>query len=209
MTRCARSPKTPAGWDVDQLGTDLQTGDVGNLNFLEPDQCDDMHGATITGKVDGTGATGTASDCDGSSKNIYRGDNYTDNLIRKIQASPIWTNPNKRVAIVIMFDEGDGDDRLQLLLRLESRRQAGPHGQRHGAGSAGQGRERQRRHRPDGRAVRQRQQGPRHEHLRRPDEPARRAEGHRRTATPTATSRSCARCRTCSAWPIRATTGRT
>jgi hypothetical protein len=99
------SPKTPAGWDVDQLGTDLQSGDVGNLNFLEPDQCDDMHGATITGKVDGTGATGTASDCDGNSKNIWRGDIYTDNLIRKIQASPLWNNPNKRVAIVIMFDE--------------------------------------------------------------------------------------------------------
>jgi hypothetical protein len=99
------SPKTPAGWDVDQFGTDLQTGDVGNLNFLEPDQCDDMHGTTITGKVDGTGANGTASDCDGGSKNIYRGDIYVDNLIRKIEASPVWMNQNKRAAIVIMFDE--------------------------------------------------------------------------------------------------------
>ncbi len=98
------SSKTPIGWNVDQLGADLASGDVGNLNFLEPDQCDDMHGTTITGR-DGTGATGTASDCDGGNKNIYRGDIYTDNLIRRIQASPLWQNQQKRVAIVIMFDE--------------------------------------------------------------------------------------------------------
>jgi hypothetical protein len=99
------SPNTPAGWDVDQLGTDLASGDVGNLNYLEPDQCDDMHGVTVTGKIAGTTNTGTASDCGGNAA-IYRGDNYTDYLIRKIQASPIWTNTQKRVAIVIMFDEG-------------------------------------------------------------------------------------------------------
>jgi hypothetical protein len=99
------SPSTPAGWDIDQLGTDLASGDVGNLNYLEPDQCDDMHGVTVTGKITGTTTTGTASDCGGNA-NIYRGDNYTDYLIRKIQASPIWTNTQKRVAIVIMFDEG-------------------------------------------------------------------------------------------------------
>jgi hypothetical protein len=99
------SPNTPAGWDVDQLGTDLWSGDVGNLNFLEPDQCDDMHGVTVTGTITGTTTTGTASDCGGSAA-IYRGDNYTDDLIRKIEASPVWTNTQKRVAIVIMFDEG-------------------------------------------------------------------------------------------------------
>src|SRR5262249_29325175 len=36
------SANTPAGWNVDQFGDDLLTGDVGVLNFLEPDQCDDM-----------------------------------------------------------------------------------------------------------------------------------------------------------------------
>jgi len=94
----------PTGWDIDQLGTDLWSGDVGQLNFLEPDQCDDMHGVTLQGTLpDGT--TKTASDCSGNAM-IYRGDNYTDYLIKKIQASPIWTNPEKRVAIVMMFDEG-------------------------------------------------------------------------------------------------------
>ncbi len=95
------SPNTPPGWDVDQLGTDLQSGDVGNLNFLVPDQCDDMHGITVRG----VGGVGTASDCGGNA-NIFRGDVYTDALIKKIQASPIWQNQQKRVAIVIMFDEG-------------------------------------------------------------------------------------------------------
>jgi hypothetical protein len=99
------SPNTPATWDIDQFGTDLASGDVGNLNFLEPDQCDDMHGVTVTGTIAGTTTTGTASDCGGNA-NIFRADNYTDYLIRKIQASPIWTNTQKRVAIVIMFDEG-------------------------------------------------------------------------------------------------------
>jgi hypothetical protein len=99
------SPSTPAGWDTDQLGTDLASGDVGNLNFLVPDQCDDMHGIGVTGPIGGGPATGTASDCGGNA-NIYRGDLYVDALIKKIEASPIWTNPQKRVAIVIMFDEG-------------------------------------------------------------------------------------------------------
>jgi hypothetical protein len=99
------SPSTPAGWDVDQFGTDLASGDLANLNYLEPDQCDDMHGITVTGTVTGTGASGTASDCSGSAL-IYRSDRYTDWLIKKIQASAVWQNPDKRSAIVIMFDEG-------------------------------------------------------------------------------------------------------
>src|SRR5436190_10112035 len=101
------SPATPPTWNVDQFGTDLQTGDVGNLNFLIPDQCDDMHGLTVTGPITGSNppATGTASDCGGNAL-IYRGDTYVDNLIQKIQASPVWKNIQKRVAVVIMFDEG-------------------------------------------------------------------------------------------------------
>src|SRR6202030_1926210 len=32
--------------------------------------------------------------------------NYTDYLIKKIEASSVWKNTDKRTAIVIMFDEG-------------------------------------------------------------------------------------------------------
>jgi hypothetical protein len=91
----------PANYDIDQFGTDLASGNVGNLNFVIPDQCDDMHGITYTA-TDGTSAP---SDCSGSNI-ITRGDNYVDFLIRKIQSSPLWMNRQKKVAIVVMFDEG-------------------------------------------------------------------------------------------------------
>ncbi len=106
---------TPAGYDIDQLGTDLASGNVGNLNFLMPDQCDDMHGITVKG-TNGSGATVSASDCSGVANNvstsavspiITRGDNYVDYVVKKIQASALWQNPNRRVAIVLMFDEGN------------------------------------------------------------------------------------------------------
>jgi hypothetical protein len=99
------SPSTPPGWNVDQLGTDLQSGDVGQLNILEPDQCDDMHGIRVPGTVENTAVTDVASDCSGA-PGIYRGDLYVDWLVKKIQASPVWANTAKRVAIVLMFDEG-------------------------------------------------------------------------------------------------------
>jgi len=104
----------PAGYDIDQFGTDLNSGDVGQLNFVVPDQCDDMHGISVTGTDNGV--TKTASDCVSVSNAvsptalspiITRGDNYVKYLVEKIQASAIWRNPYKRVAIVIMFDEGN------------------------------------------------------------------------------------------------------
>ncbi|RZI62615.1 MAG: phosphoesterase [Rubrivivax sp.] len=105
----------PANYDVDQLGTDLASGKVGTLNFLVPDQCDDMHGISVIGKL-ANGASATASDCGSVANNvaqssaaniITRGDNYVDALVKKIQASALWKNPAKRVAIVLMFDEGN------------------------------------------------------------------------------------------------------
>jgi hypothetical protein len=93
------------GWNVDQFGTDLANNEVANVNFLEPDQCDDMHSITVQGTVPPSTTPINASDCSGSA-NIFRGDIYTDALIRKIQASPLWNNTAKRAAIVIMFDEG-------------------------------------------------------------------------------------------------------
>jgi hypothetical protein len=102
--KAARS--TPPGWDVDHLGTDLATGDVGNLNFLEPDQCDDMHGVKVEGTTAANPALQSASDCGKDDAILYRGDNYADYLITKIEASSVWKNADKRSAIVIMFDEG-------------------------------------------------------------------------------------------------------
>ncbi|MDD4915894.1 MAG: alkaline phosphatase family protein [Methylococcales bacterium] len=95
----------PGGYDIDQFGTDLASGDIGNLNFLIPDQCDDMHSITVNGTNISTSQAATATDCSGTAI-ITRGDNYVSSVVNKIQASSIWTNPNKRSAIVIMFDEG-------------------------------------------------------------------------------------------------------
>jgi hypothetical protein len=105
----------PAGYNIDQFGADLLSGDIGNLNFVVPDQCDDMHGITVSGTIAGTATPGKASDCSSVANNvptatggniITRGDNYVDFLVKKIEASPVWQNPNQRVAIVLMFDEG-------------------------------------------------------------------------------------------------------
>jgi len=87
----------PANYNYDQFSTDLANGDIGNLNFIMPDQCDDMHG------------TGSDPSCAGGSTAIVqRGDAYVAQVVAKIQASPAWTNPNRHVAIVVMFDEGEG-----------------------------------------------------------------------------------------------------
>jgi hypothetical protein len=106
----------PAGYNIDQLGTDLASGNIGALNFVMPDQCDDMHGITVKGTVGSDPTLVTASDCSSVANNvavatggaiITRGDNYVDNLVKKIQASALWQNPQKRIAIVLMFDEGN------------------------------------------------------------------------------------------------------
>ncbi|WP_244196115.1 alkaline phosphatase family protein [Paraburkholderia susongensis] len=87
----------PANYNYDQFSTDLANGDVGNVNFIMPDQCDDMHG------------TGSDPSCSGGSTAIVqRGDDYVRQVVTKIQASPIWNNPQRKVAIVVMFDEGEG-----------------------------------------------------------------------------------------------------
>lgn len=100
----AASPNTPAGYDLDQLGTDLNSGDVAAVNYLVPDLCDDMHDQTVK---DVTG-TKVATDCSPGPGILKRGDDYTDKLIRKIQASPLWKNKARRIGIIVTFDEGSG-----------------------------------------------------------------------------------------------------
>ena len=111
----------PAGYDLDQFGTDLSSGKVGNINFVIPDQCDDMHGITVQGTIPPSTTQITASDCASISNNqpvatggniITRSDNYVDLTVKKIQASPLWQNQQKKVAIVLMFDEGNSTTNL-------------------------------------------------------------------------------------------------
>lgn len=90
----------PTGWIYDQFTKDLTNGDVGNINFIVPDQCDDMHGV-------GSDAS-CADNNNGQTIGIKRADIYLNKVVSAIQASALWKNPNKRVAIVVMFDEGEG-----------------------------------------------------------------------------------------------------
>src|SRR4029077_14052592 len=51
----------PAGYDFDQFGTDLQSGNVGTLTFVIPDKCDDMNAITVRGTIVGAATQATAS----------------------------------------------------------------------------------------------------------------------------------------------------
>jgi hypothetical protein len=90
----------PTGWIYDQFGTDLAAGDVGNINFIVPDQCDDMHGVGSD--------TSCNNNNNGQTIGIKRADTYLNKVVTAIQGSALWKNPHKRVAIVVMFDEGEG-----------------------------------------------------------------------------------------------------
>jgi hypothetical protein len=91
-------------WIYDQFGADLAAGDVGNINFVVPDQCDDMHGVGDDTETCNGGANGN----NGQNPSVTRADIYLQKVISAIQASPVWQNKNKRVAIVVWFDEGEG-----------------------------------------------------------------------------------------------------
>ena len=91
----------PGGWIYDQFGKDLAAGDVGNINFIVPDQCDDMHGV-------GADTSCANTNNDGQAAGTVRADIYLGMVVNKIRSSALWKNPNKRVAIVVMYDEGEG-----------------------------------------------------------------------------------------------------
>ena len=90
----------PKGWIYDQFGADLAAGDVGNVNFIMPDQCDDMHGVGSD--------TSCSNNNNGETVGITRSDIYINKVVSAIQSSSLWKNTQKRVAIVVMFDEGEG-----------------------------------------------------------------------------------------------------
>jgi hypothetical protein len=74
-----------SAWTQDQFKADLASGNVANLNFIVPDQLDDMH----------------------NSGTVPRTDYWVQNVVTKIKSSALWNDPNKRVAIVLTFDEGE------------------------------------------------------------------------------------------------------
>ena len=81
----------------DQLDSDLKSGDLPAFALIVPNQCNEMHGLH---------GDGVPADCDGSNKPalIKRGDAYTGELVRRLQATSAWSGRGN-VAIVITFDE--------------------------------------------------------------------------------------------------------
>ncbi|MGO4826298.1 alkaline phosphatase family protein [Cupriavidus sp. 2KB_15] len=82
-------------WNTHQFEDDLLSGDIGALNYIVPDQCDDIHGTGVA-----------VADCVSGPTGIARGDKYAKYLVETIKASPVWKNTNRRSAIVLLFDEG-------------------------------------------------------------------------------------------------------
>jgi hypothetical protein len=87
----------------DQFDQDLAKGALPNFALIVPNQCNEMHGLH---------GAGVPADCDGDNKAalIRRGDAYVGELVRRIQATPMWAGHGD-VAIVITFDEGTGKTR--------------------------------------------------------------------------------------------------
>ncbi|THD59788.1 alkaline phosphatase family protein [Phenylobacterium sp.] len=86
----------------DQLDRDLASGQLPNFALIVPNQCNEMHGLH---------GDGVPADCDGNTDQdkslIRRGDAYTGELVRRLQATPAWAS-KQNMAIIITFDEGSG-----------------------------------------------------------------------------------------------------
>jgi len=85
----------------DQLESDLASGQLPTFALIVPNQCNEMHGVK---------ADGSPPDCTTTEGLIRRGDAYTGDLVRKLQATAAWKAKGD-MAIVITFDEGAGGSR--------------------------------------------------------------------------------------------------
>ena len=88
------------------LAKDLTGTTMPNYVWISPDQCADMHGlhADTAAYIDAGFCAGDTADNDTSPAVIQYGDAYVGDLVKKIMASPTWSEGS---AIVIVFDEDD------------------------------------------------------------------------------------------------------
>jgi hypothetical protein len=87
------------------LYADLKSGEVPDLAFIAPNQCEDMHG-----RGNGTAFCNFDADDNGTQTGlnptlILQGDLAVQRIVTAIKASPVWSN--SRSAIVILWDEND------------------------------------------------------------------------------------------------------
>jgi len=84
---------------IEQLFSDLGSGQLPAFSYIVPDQCRDMHGLSNP-----LAPCGGASDTDDN--DVKRGDDETGWLVNGIMGSRAWTHG--RNAIFVVFDEGNG-----------------------------------------------------------------------------------------------------
>jgi hypothetical protein len=84
---------------IEQLFSDLGSGQVPALSYIVPDQCRDMHGLSNT-----LAPCGGVFDTDDN--DVKRGDDETGWLVNGIMGSTAWKHG--RNALFIVFDEGNG-----------------------------------------------------------------------------------------------------
>jgi hypothetical protein len=84
---------------IDQLFSDLGSGNSPAFSYIVPDQCRDMHG--LSSPLAPCGGVFDTDDND-----IKRGDDETGWLVNAITGSPVWQRG--RNALFIVFDEGNG-----------------------------------------------------------------------------------------------------
>jgi phospholipase C len=77
---------------IDQLATDLASGNIPNFSFIVPDQCTDMHGLPSCSPKTEAARVSVA-------------DSYAQGLVNEIMATSTWASSDND-AIVIIFDEG-------------------------------------------------------------------------------------------------------
>src|SRR5215467_10798170 len=107
------SLKNVVGFDGPRgLYADLAKGEVPDLAFVVPNQCNDQHGrgngdafcAFDPGVAPGDVTAGTQAGLNPGL--IQQGDNTIERIVRAIHASPVWRE-GRRSAIVIVWDEND------------------------------------------------------------------------------------------------------
>jgi hypothetical protein len=84
---------------IEQLSTDLSSGNVPQFSYVIPDECHDMHG-------DPPYCLDSGNIGDPQNQHLVAvGDAYLGHLVSQITKAPFWAQGNN--AIVVTFDEGD------------------------------------------------------------------------------------------------------
>jgi phosphatidylinositol-3-phosphatase len=97
FTDVASSPSRMANVvDLDQLHSDLWSGNAPAYNFIAPDQCHDMHGRAAT--------AADPRDFSHEQSIISLGDTFLQGLVSEITSSPAWEGNS---AIFVVWDESD------------------------------------------------------------------------------------------------------